>query len=297
MKHLLAADDLTREEVVLILDLTGYFKIHSPRNSFTDRLRDQILGTLFFEPSTRTRWSTEAAMLRLGGQILSFECAKESSSDRKGESLQDTFKTVSQFVDILAVRHPIERSVINAASYSDVPVINGGDGANEHPTQALLDLFTILEQFPHPNELSILFTGDIACSRTIRSLVKLLAPYKPRIIVGCEETTVLAEINPWGSTDYVYRDDIYSQLPKIDILYMTRHQTERTNKERERSTFVLTHPLAQTMKKNAIIMHPLPRTEELLPEVDKNGRAVYFEQVKNGMFVRMALLCYLLGKC
>jgi aspartate carbamoyltransferase catalytic subunit len=285
--HLLSAAGLDQNRIDHWFGLANDISEHPYR--WTHALEGKLAGTLFYEPSTRTRWSTEAAMVRLGGQVLSMESAKDSSSDKKGESLADTFKTCSQYVDCLIVRHPKEGAIEEAAPSSDVPVINAGDGANEHPTQALLDLYTILQHFKDPHELTIMFTGDLACSRTIHSLLHLLKPYEMRVIV--EGGGLFS--NPCGSTWHVYREELYARLPEIDILYMTRHQAERSLL-REPSKFIMTNELAHTMKKNAIIMHPLPRNHELPKEVDVNPRAAYFRQVKNGMWMRMALLWDLL---
>lgn len=298
MRHILSASDFTKEDCDTLFEWADAFKDwpgegQPPVKSFCKypSVNGKLLGSLFFEPSTRTRWSTEAAMLRLGGQVLSMEYAKESSSDRKGETLRDTIKTCSQYVDILVVRHPAEGVIQKAAEFSDCPVINGGDGTNEHPTQALLDVYTITRNFKETKGLKIMFTGDSACSRTIHSLVKLLEPYEPEIIVADPNGNF---DKPWGSTFFVYGNDVYERLPHIDVLYMTRHQNERLL-PRKKSAFMMTNELACTMKINAIIMHPLPRTEELPVEIDVNPRAKYFEQAKNGMLVRLALLMTLLS--
>ena len=290
MRHILSANDFKQEDLDTLFEWADKLK-DWPTGASAPSFNGKILGSLFFEPSTRTRWSTESAMIRLGGQVLSMEYAKESSSDRKGESLRDTIKTCSQYVDALVVRHPAENSIQDAAPFSDCPVINGGDGSNEHPTQALLDVYTITRNFKSLENKRILFTGDLECSRTIHSLAKMLVPYGLKIS---------AERKWWepnifqGDTIFLHREELYNALPLIDILYMTRHQTERA-KPREQSQFMLTKELAHTMKKDAIIMHPLPRTQELHPDVDTNPRAKYFEQAKNGMWIRMALLFTLLS--
>jgi len=295
--HILSAAELPKNRIEQWFDLAKQISEHPYR--WTKALEGKLVGALFYEPSTRTRWSTEAAMKRLGGDTLSEPMAKDSSSIKKGESLADTFKTCSQYVDCLIVRHPQPGVVAEAAQFSDVPVINGGDGDNEHPTQALLDLYTILQRFPDPTGKTFMFTGDIICSRTVHSLLKLLEPYKIKLLIeGGAAVGRYKENGVWegycGSVSYVYRDEPYGRLPEVDVLYMTRHQTERIDVQRETSKFVMTHALACTMKRDAIIMHPLPRTGELLPEVDKNHRAIYFQQAKNGMWVRMALLYDLL---
>lgn len=295
MRHVLSARDFTKEDCEILFEWADGLKnwpfpSHAKDAVNCPNVNGKLLGSLFFEPSTRTRWSTEAAMLRLGGQVLSMEHAKESSSDRKGETLRDTIKTCSQYVDALVVRHPSEGVIQAAAEFSDCPVINGGDGTNEHPTQALLDVYTITRSFKEIKGLKIMFTGDSACSRTIHSLIRLLEPYEPEIIIADPN----GNLDCRGSTSYVYGNDAYEKLPHIDVLYMTRHQNERLL-PRKKSAFIMTNALACTMKKEAIIMHPLPRTEELPTEIDSNPRAKYFEQAKNGMWVRMGLLMTLLS--
>jgi aspartate carbamoyltransferase len=222
----------------------------------------------------------------------------DNSSLKKGESEEDTVRTLSQYADCIIIRHP--KDVRNLAHYSNVPVINAGDGSNEHPTQALLDMFTIIENVQWPN-LKIMFTGDLYHSRTINSLVRALDKYITH-----------ANCAP-GNVEFIFTNDINSELKRyphtmidekdipycidtVDVLYMTRPQIERHNPldKATHSDFVLTNELANKMKKDAVIMHPLPRTKELLPEVDSNPRAKYFDQVKNGVYIRMALLYWLL---
>lgn len=282
MWHILTADYFTKQQIDKIFFHANAIKEYP--KWFNQKLTGKVLGSLFFEPSTRTRWSFEAAMLKLGGNCLTESQAKENSSIKKGESLEDTLKTCSQYTDVLVVRHPKSDLISQAAKYSNVPVINGGDGCNEHPTQALLDLYTITQHFQTLNNLSILFTGDLVYSRTIRSLVKLL-PKGIRIIKAvCNET------HSQEDGLIIPEEEIVSYLPHIDIIYMTRNQSERQSEGYKASSFILTNEMANRMKNDAIIMHPLPRNNEIDKKVDENHRAKYFLQAKNGLWVRMGLL-------
>ncbi len=289
MKHILSADQFTQDDLKQLIELTNYYKTHSALNEFTGA-RGKLLGTLFFEPSTRTRWSTEAAMLKLGGQVISMENAFQSSSDKKGETLEDTIRTVSNYCDVLAVRHPKAEIISHVADSSCVPVINCGDGHNEHPTQALLDYYTIQEHFGDVDKLNILFTGDVEYSRTIRSLSCLLDK-RTNIYKGLSiyKTFVKLPSNCPGININI--TEINKVIPDMDVIYMTRNQVERKNTWDEGwSNFIMSKEIASTMKSNAIIMHPLPRNNEIDREVDKMPCAKYFEQAKNGLYMRMAIL-------
>jgi len=279
--NLLSIDDL---DPIAIRSL-----LHVAREALfsTSRLRHKILATAFFEPSTRTKLSFHSAMMQLGGNVIDLP---ESSSLKKGESDEDTIRTLSQYADCVVIRHP--RDVKGLAKYSSVPVINAGDGGNEHPTQALLDLHT-MAMLDKPI-IKIMFTGDLYHSRTINSLVKALYKYYN---VYDAELIFTNEINedlkqyPHQMIDETAIPDF---IDKVDVLYMARPQVERHAKKLVISNFVLTNELVDKMAKDAIIMHPLPRTKELPPEIDTNHRAKYFEQVKNGLYMRMAILNQLL---
>jgi len=288
MQHVLSANQFTKEDCERLFTIATRIKT-SPW-AYSHELTGRIMGSLFFEPSLRTRCSFEVAMNRLGGKVFSEGNATYSTSTAKGESFKDTLKTISQYVDVVVVRHPQEEIVAESANMSDVPVINGGDGMNEHPTQALLDLYTIKDAFENTEGLTVLFTGDLLCSRTIRSLLKLLKPYGTKNILARAMPPDLAYFENWS---WIEEGQIEELLPTVDVVYMTRHQRERSL-AREESRFVMTAKLAEKMKPTSVIMHPLPRTEELLEEVDNNHRAIYFQQAKNGMWVRMALLYSLL---
>jgi aspartate carbamoyltransferase catalytic subunit len=288
LKHILSAEQFTQDDLKKLTNSTERFKKLDSFNDWTSA-RGKLLGTLFFEPSTRTRWSTEAAMLKLGGQVISMENACQSSSDKKGETLEDTIRTVSNYCDVLAVRHPKAGIVSHILDASSVPIINCGDGHNEHPTQALLDYYTIQEHFGSFDRLNILFTGDVTYSRTIRSLSYLLKEKVQNIY----KTFVKFPDNGPGIN--VNISEIEKILPEMDIVYMTRNQVERKNTWDEGwSNFIMTESLAKTLKENAIIMHPLPRNNEIDREVDKLPCAKYFEQAKNGLYMRMALLKHII---
>ncbi|MFI5240156.1 MAG: aspartate carbamoyltransferase [Candidatus Saccharimonadia bacterium] len=271
---------------------------------FVSRSEGKILATLFYEPSTRTRFSFESAMMRLGGNVISTEAAGHFSSVSKGESLEDTIRVVSSYCDVIVLRHPEAGSAERAATVATVPLINAGDGLGEHPTQALLDVYTISQYFPQVNNLKIALVGDLLNGRTIHSLLYLLGLYKnisfelvapSKLQLPKQYKNYLASHNlkfrELNSLDGLSRD--------IDVLYVTRVQKERFADTAEYETlkhyFIVDSKLANSLQKSAIIMHPLPRVGELLPEVDTNPRAKYFEQAANGLFVRMALLDHLLS--
>jgi len=292
VRHILSTKDFKQEEITEIFKMAD--KLEATCHFTRNYLENKIIATLFFEPSTRTRLSFEAAVIKLGGQVVSVEAATNNSSTKKGESLKDTLKTVSQYCDMIIVRHPENKAIEEAVEYSDVPVISAGSGTSEHPTQALLDLYTIKNHLSNLQKLKIMFTGDLTCSRTIKPLIHLLQPYCPEIMINPirgESSSI--DVNNLGVVNFYWDDEIYHQLPSIDVLYMTRHQEERTKEKRTKSRFQMTYQFAEIMKKDAIIMHPLPRNEEIDPNTDKNPRAVYFKQVKYGLYIRMALLNWL----
>jgi len=267
-------------------------------------LQGNIMASLFYEPSTRTRFSFETAMHRLGGHVISTENAKEFSSAMKGETLEDTIRVISQYADVIVLRHFEQGASERASLVSDVPIINAGDGAGQHPTQALLDLYTIQRELGHIEDISIALVGDLKNGRTIRSLAYLLGKYRgvhihfvspPALRVGEDIKEYLSK-----RTTFTETADLESIIDTIDVLYQTRIQKERFENESDYLTFKgcyrIDNTLADRMKKEAIIMHPLPRVDEIFPEVDTNHRAAYFKQVRYGVLVRMALLKMLLGK-
>ncbi|HEX4215701.1 MAG TPA: aspartate carbamoyltransferase [Candidatus Dormibacteraeota bacterium] len=263
------------------------------------RLQSQVMAALFYEPSTRTRLSFEAAMLRLGGRVMGTDNAKEFSSASKGETLEDTIRIVSGYADVIVLRHHEEGAARRAAAVSDVPVINGGDGRGEHPTQALLDLFTIREEVGRIDGVSVAMVGDLANGRTVRSLANLLSEFDDVTIhfVAPERVAMRQDIKDhltargvrWSESR-----DLEAVLPQVDVVYQTRIQKERFDSEADylaiRGVYVIDPAAMRLLRRDAIVMHPLPRVDEIDPAVDADPRAAYFRQAKNGMYIRMALL-------
>ncbi|MFA4845585.1 MAG: aspartate carbamoyltransferase [Patescibacteria group bacterium] len=266
-------------------------------------LGNRLMASLFYEPSTRTRLSFEAAMLTLGGAVVGTESAGHFSSVTKGESLEDTVCVIGGYVQVIVLRHPERGSAERAASVSNVPIINAGDGDGEHPTQALLDLFTIEESFKDIGRIHVVFVGDLKNGRTVHSLARLLAMYDTRMSFVSPDSLRLpdnlfqefvaagCEVREHGTLD--------EPVDEADVIYMTRVQKERQAKggcvAGDGSDYALTHDLVAHMKKTAVIMHPLPRNSEIPTWFDADPRAAYFRQAKNGLYVRMALLEELLN--
>ena len=298
--NLLNSDDLMIEDINEIVNLANDI-IKSPTN-FSHICDGKILGTLFFEPSTRTRLSFESAMLRLGGEVIGFSEAA-SSSVKKGESLADTVRTVSQYADIIAMRHPQEGAAYLASLSADCPIINAGDGGNQHPTQTLTDILTISRYKNRLDKLNIGLVGDLKYGRTVHSLIKVMNLFSDNnfILISPEELKLPTYVKKdvfkemTNYKEYTNLDDVIEEL---DIIYMTRIQKERffstSQYTRLKDSYVLDNNKLEIAKSDAIIMHPLPRVNEIATEVDKDPRAVYFDQVKMGMYVRMALIVKLL---
>lgn len=263
----------------------------------------QILATLFYEPSTRTRLSFESAMLRLGGQVISTENAREFSSAIKGESVEDTVRIIAGYADAIVIRHHEQGAAMRAAAVSPVPIINGGDGPGEHPTQALLDFYTIWSELGRIDDLTVALVGDLRFGRAVRSLALLF-----RLTRGSELIFVSPDAVPMGSdvrrsldaAGVRYRDepDLARALAVSDVIYQTRIQKERfatpVEYQEARGIYTLDRHSLGLLPERAIIMHPLPRVDEIAPEVDADPRAAYFRQARNGVFVRMALLVQVL---
>ncbi|MEI7982588.1 MAG: aspartate carbamoyltransferase [Bacteroidota bacterium] len=297
-KSLVSINDFTREEQVRILELANIFENH-PKQRI---LEDFVVATLFFEPSTRTRLSFESAATRLGAQVIGFSDAS-SSSTQKGESLRDTILTVSNYCDIIVMRHPREGSARFASEVSKIPVINAGDGANQHPTQTLLDMYSIRKTQGTLDKLNIAFVGDLKYGRTVHSLVMALCNYNTTFhLVSPLElklpSAVKMHIKEKNLTYFQYTD-LLEVIPKVDILYMTRIQKERFSDpldyEKVKSAYVLRNGMLDNAKLNLKILHPLPRVNEITTDVDENPMAYYFTQALNGVFVRQALLAAILG--
>jgi len=268
------------------------------------QFRGRIMATLFYEPSTRTRFSFETAMHRLGGSVISTENAAEFSSVAKGETLEDTVRILNGYADVLVIRHYEVGSAKRAASVSRIPVINAGDGAGQHPTQALLDLYTIHKEIGKIDGLRIAMVGDLAQGRTVRSLTYLLSKFQnirvyfvapPLLKMKEDILDHLREKQVW----YTEETDLDKVLPEVDVVYQTRIQKERfgdriADYEQCRGVYVINSASLRLMKANAIVMHPLPRLDEIAMEVDADRRAAYFRQAQNGLYVRMALLSMVL---
>lgn len=271
-----------------------------PPAEYPNPLNHLTLATIFYEPSTRTRLSFETAIQNLDGKLITTENAGEFSSAIKGESLEDTIRVINSYADGIVLRHPEAGSAKRAASVSDVPIFNAGDGAGEHPTQALLDTYSIYRSKGTIDSLKIGLVGDLLYGRTVHSLLPLLALYKVEVYLMSPSKlelpkSYLQELDK-QSIPYTVLNDWGDALSEVDVLYMTRVQKERfkliEDYQAVKDDFILTPALVKRMKKDAIILHPLPRVNEIDPEIDSDPRAQYFEQAKNGLFLRMALLDY-----
>jgi aspartate carbamoyltransferase len=302
-KDILRADQFTRDEVELIIKTAQKFEDSLNKGRMLDNCRGLILATLFFEPSTRTRLSFETAMLRLGGQVITV-ADPQSSSVAKGESLHDTIKTVENYADVIVLRHPKIGAAAEAAAATERPVINAGDGAGQHPTQSLLDVYTILKEKGTIDGLTIACVGDLKYGRTVHSLAELLSLYKVRLIfvspISLRMPAELINKLKEKGVPTEETEDLKEALKKSDVLYMTRIQKERfedqTEYERLKGVYILTRSMLKNAKKGIIIMHPLPRVNEIATDVDSYEGAAYFRQVANGVPVRMALLALVTGR-
>lgn len=303
MLHLLHSRDLSPAEILKFLDRAEEFLPIVEQRGILDIGRGKILATLFYEPSTRTRFSFETAMLRLGGGVISNADMSSTSSAKKGESLYDTGKMASTFADIIVMRHPEAGSVAELARGSSVPVVNGGDGPGDHPTQGLYDIFTIRKCLGHLNDFTIAMVGDLKNSRVVHSQCEYLMHFEGVrfILVSPEALKMPPEIVEKLRTKFevVETADLESVMGEMDVLSDTRIQQERFESEAEyikyNGVYVLTPALMAKAKKDMIVIDPLPRLNHIDPAVDSDPRAKYFEQVRNGVAVRMAILAKLLG--
>jgi aspartate carbamoyltransferase catalytic subunit len=299
-RDIISIEDFSREESSYILDISRSMEPIAHKGS--DMLKGKILATLFFEPSTRTRLSFEAAMLKLGGSTIGFAEA-EIASVKKGENLADTVRTVENYADAIALRHPLEGSAKLAAEFSRVPIINAGSGSEEHPTQALIDLYTINKEKGRIDGLKIALVGDLRYGRTVHSLAYALAPYKIELyLISPESLRMRREVLETIQGKIVVCEDsvLDKIIPQIDVLYVTRIQKERFPDAAEyakvKGTYRIDLETLKKAKKDLIILHPLPRLDEIATEVDSTPQARYFQQVWNGIVVRMALLGLVLGE-
>ena len=301
MKHLIDIMQLTTEEIDEMIDVAN--DIIANPDKYAEKCKRKKLATLFFEPSTRTRLSFEAAMYELGGNVLGFSEA-QSSSAAKGESVSDTIRTVGAYADIIAMRHPKEGAPMVACRKSTVPIINAGDGGHNHPTQTLTDLLTIKREKGSFNNLTIGFCGDLKFGRTVHSLMAAMSRYNnvKFIFISPDELRLpeylKEDILDKKNIEYVETADLEEAMPQLDILYMTRVQRERFFNEQDyirlKDSYILTPDKLIPAKDTLSILHPLPRVNEISTAVDDDPRAKYFEQVRNGKFIRMALILKLL---
>ncbi len=301
MKSLIDILDLSTEEIDSLVD-TALDIIENPAK-YSEKCRGKKLATLFFEPSTRTRLSFEAAMMELGGNVIGFSEASSSSAS-KGESVADTAKVISCYADIIAMRHPKEGAPLVASMNASIPVINAGDGGHNHPTQTLADLLTIRREKGHFDNLTVGFCGDLKFGRTVHSLINALSRYTgvKFVLISPDELKlpgyVIRDVIEKKGLPYVETRSLEEVMPELDILYMTRVQGERFFSEEEylrlRDSYILDTEKLKSAKDDLVIMHPLPRVNEISVAVDSDPRACYFKQVLNGKYVRMALILKLL---
>jgi aspartate carbamoyltransferase catalytic subunit len=297
-RSLVSITDYTRDEMLQILDLAAEFEKKPNQNI----LEGHVVATLFFEPSTRTRLSFESAVNRLGGRIIGFSDSA-SSSVSKGETLKDTILTVSNYSDLIVMRHPLEGSAKYASEVSPVPIINAGDGAHQHPTQTLLDMYSIRKTQGRLENLKICMVGDLKYGRTVHSLLIALADFNPVFIfIAPEELKMPQEykilLDSKGIEYYEYKD-LADNMDDADIVYMTRVQKERFSDpleyEKVKNVYILRNSMLANTKPNMKILHPLPRVNEINYDVDPNPKAYYFNQALNGVFTRMAIISKILG--
>jgi len=302
-KDVLRSDQFSKAEIDLIMETARTYEAAVDAGEVLDVMKGKVLSTLFYEPSTRTRLSFETAMLRLGGDVITVAEAK-SSSAAKGESLHDTIKTVEGYADVIVLRHPQIGAAKEAAEATDQPVLNAGDGAGQHPTQSLLDLYTILKEQKKVDGLTIALAGDLRNGRTVHSLALLLANYDVRFLFVAPDalrmpTEIVEQVKAAG-IDVQETEDLGQAIREADVLYMTRIQRERfedpAEYERLKDAFILRNDALASAKSSLTIMHPLPRVNEIDPDVDAFAGAAYFRQSANGVPIRMALLALVCGR-
>ncbi len=296
---LVSIDDLSEEQILQLLETARYFEEH-PNHKILD---GKVVATLFFEPSTRTRLSFETADNRLGGRVIGFSDASTTSSS-KGETLKDTIKMVSNYVDLIIMRHYLEGAARYATEVTDIPIINAGDGANQHPSQTMLDLYSILKTQGTLSNLTITMVGDLKYGRTVHSLLMAMKYFNPTFrFVACEELRMPREYIEFCKKQGIpyeeHSDFSREVIDSSDIIYMTRVQRERFSDimeyERVKDLYTLRNSMLDTSRNNLRILHPLPRVNEIATDVDDNPKAYYFEQARNGLFARQALICNALG--
>jgi len=297
-KSLISINDYSKEDIIKLLDLAEEFE----KNPNQKLLEGSVIATLFFEPSTRTRLSFESAANRLGGRVIGF-ASKDSSSVQKGESLKDTIKTVNSYSDLIIMRHPLEGSARYASEVASVPVINAGDGANQHPTQTLLDLYSIRKTQGTLENLNIFMVGDLKYGRTVHSLLMAMSNFNTTFnFISPEELRMPEEYKMYLKEiglKYYEHTDLSDVISDADIIYMTRIQRERFSDpmeyEKTKNSYVLRNSMLEGTKDNMRILHPLPRVNEIHDDVDDNKKSYYFTQALNGVYTRMAIMTSILG--
>lgn len=298
VKSLVSISDFSKEEILAIMRLAADFE-----NDCTDRvLQGKVIASLFFEPSTRTRLSFETAINRLGGRVIGFS-EVSNTSVTKGETLHDTIKMVSGYADMIVMRHFVEGAARYASEVSPVPVVNAGDGSNQHPSQTLLDLYSIIKTQGKLEDIHVMMVGDLKYGRTVHSLIQALSHFKARFtFVAPEELSLPEEYRNFlrdQNIQFNETTEIMEHINAADILYMTRVQKERFSDlmeyERVKNAYILRNKMLTDTKENLKILHPLPRVNEIHTDVDANPKAYYFQQARNGVFARMAIITYLLG--
>lgn len=300
-KHIISIPELSRAELELIVQTAGQLKAEPNPNL----IKNKVVASCFFEPSTRTRLSFETAIQRVGGDVIGFDNAGNTSLANKGETLADSIQVISTYVDAFVMRHPREGAARLAAEFSNgVPIINAGDGANQHPTQTLLDLYTISETQGRLDNLNVAFVGDLKYGRTVHSLTQALAKFNNiRFFFVAPDALAMPdyiceELDDAG-IQYSLHTDMESVIPELDILYMTRVQKERFDESEYvhiKSAYILTAALLEGARENLKVLHPLPRVDEITTDVDKTPHAYYFQQAENGVYARQALLALVLNQ-
>jgi aspartate carbamoyltransferase catalytic subunit len=298
-KNLVSITDFSKEEYLRILELAAEFE-KKPRQ---DILKGYVIATLFFEPSTRTRLSFETAINALGGRVIGFSDSGATSAS-KGETLHDTIKMVSNYADLIVMRHPLEGSARLASEVSSVPIVNAGDGANQHPSQTLLDMYSMLKTQGTLNDLKIFMVGDLKYGRTVHSLLQAMSEFSTTFhFISPDELKMPASYKLYlekKGLNYHERSDLTESLHEADIIYMTRVQQERFTDpieyERVKNAYILHRDMLKGCKETMKVLHPLPRVNEIHTDVDASPHAYYFDQARNGVYVRMAIISSILGK-
>ena len=300
-KHIISIPELSRAELELIIQTAGQLKA----DPNPELLKNKVIASCFFEPSTRTRLSFETAIQRLGGTVVGFDSAGNTSLANKGETLSDSVQVITSYVDAFVMRHPQEGAARLASEFSNgIPVINGGDGANQHPTQTLLDLFTIYETQGTLDSINIAFVGDLKYGRTVHSLTQALSKFEnvkfffiaPEVLAMPDY--ICEELDDAGIT-YSLHSDMEDVIPELDILYMTRVQKERFDESEYahmKAAYILTAKMLEGARDNLKVLHPLPRVDEITVDVDKTKHAYFFQQAENGVYARQALLALVLNE-